>query len=57
MSAGVPAVWFLTGLHPDYHTYYDRTDRLNAEKMERIVRMVHELSWTLAEKGAPAKAP
>jgi Zn-dependent M28 family amino/carboxypeptidase len=45
----VPAIWFHTGLHPDYHLTTDRADRINYPKMERIARLVHETSWDLAQ--------
>ena len=48
---GVPAIFVHTGLHPDYHTERDRPDKINYEKMTRIVRMVHQLSWNLAQGG------
>jgi len=48
---GVPALFIHTGLHPDYHTERDRADKINYEKMTRIVRMVHQLSWNLAQGG------
>ncbi|MFH1574757.1 MAG: M28 family peptidase [Acidobacteriota bacterium] len=48
MNRGVPGLWFLTGLHPDYHTTYDRPERLNYPKMEKVVRMTHQLLWQLA---------
>ena len=51
MQRGVAALWFLTGLHPDYHTVYDRPERINDDKLEKIVRMVHQLSWELARTG------
>ena len=51
MQRGVPALWFLTGIHPDYHTTYDRADRINGEKMERVARLVHEMSWLIAQDG------
>lgn len=44
----VPAVWFHTGLHPDYHTPYDDAESIEYEKMTRIVRLVHQTSWDLA---------
>jgi hypothetical protein len=44
----VPAVWFHTGLHPDYHTPDDDADRINYEKMTRIVRLIHQVSWNVA---------
>jgi hypothetical protein len=48
LQRGVPAVWFHTGLHPDYHTQYDRPEKINYEKMEKIARLVHHASWVLA---------
>jgi hypothetical protein len=41
-------VWFHTGLHPDYHTPYDDAESIEYEKMTRIVRLVHQTSWDLA---------
>ena len=49
LQHGVPAVWFHNGLHPDYHLTSDTADRLNYEKMERIAKLVHQLSWDLAQ--------
>ena len=46
---GVPAIFVHTGLHPDYHTERDRPDKIRYDKMTRIVRLVHQLSWDLAE--------
>ena len=55
LQSGVPALWFHTGLHPDYHTPLDDADRINYEKMTRIVRLVHQVSWNLADAdGRPA---
>jgi hypothetical protein len=48
LQRGVPAVWFHTGLHPDYHTVDDDADRINYRKMNRIVRLVHQTSWDVA---------
>jgi len=45
----VPPSSSTTGLHPDYHTERDQPDTLNYAKMARIVRMVHQLSWNLAQ--------
>jgi hypothetical protein len=49
LQHGVPAIWFHNGLHPDYHLTSDTADRINYEKMERIVKLVHQLSWDLAQ--------
>lgn len=50
LQNGVPALWFHTGLHPDYHTQYDRPERINYQKLERIARLVHQVSWVVAEQ-------
>ncbi|MEO7359577.1 MAG: M28 family peptidase [Gemmatimonadaceae bacterium] len=58
LNNDVPAVWFLTGLHPDYHTAADDADKINYEKMTRIVKLLHAASWSLANaEGRPAVLP
>jgi len=55
LERGVPAIGFATGLHPDYHTVFDRPEKIQYEKLEKIVRLVHQASWTLAQRdGRPA---
>ena len=48
IQRGVPGVWVHTGLHPDYHTIYDRPEKINYPKMLKITRMVYQASWDLA---------
>ncbi len=48
IQRGVPGVWVHTGLHSDYHTVYDRPEKINYPKMEKIARMVYQVSWDLA---------
>jgi hypothetical protein len=48
IQRGVPGIWVHTGLHPDYHTVNDRPEKINYAKMEKIVRMVYQASWDLA---------
>lgn len=55
LQHGVPAIWFHTGLHPDYHLVSDVADRINYPKMERIARLVHQLSWDLAQSSTRPK--
>jgi len=58
LQSGVPAVWFHTGLHPDYHTPDDDPERIEYEKMTRVVRLVLQTSWNLANAdGRPAVEP
>ena len=48
LSRGVPALFVHTGLHADYHTSRDIPEKLNYEKMTRIVQLAYQLSWDLA---------
>ena len=55
LQVGVPATFFHTGLHPDYHRFTDTPDRINYPKMEKIARLVYMTSWNLAnDDGRPA---
>ena len=55
LQRGVPALGFMTGLHPDYHTQYDRPEKINYVKMEKIARLIHQASWNLANATARPK--
>ena len=50
LQRGVPAVFVTTGLHPDYHTPKDRPESIEYAKMERVVRLVYQLAWDLANQ-------
>lgn len=52
LQRDVPGLWFHTGLHPDYHTVYDRPEKINYVKMEKVARLVHLMSWNLAQQEA-----
>jgi hypothetical protein len=54
LQRGVPALGFMTGLHPDYHTQYDRPEKINYAKMEKIARLIHQASWNLANGSRPS---
>jgi Zn-dependent M28 family amino/carboxypeptidase len=57
LQRGVAALGFMTGLHPDYHTQYDRPEKINYAKMEKIARLIHQASWNLANLAARPKMP
>lgn len=57
LQRGVPALGFMTGLHPDYHTQYDRPEKINYAKMEKIARLIHQASWELANADSRPKPP
>lgn len=51
----VPALFFHTGLHPDYHQPTDTPDKINYSKMEKIVRLVFLSSWNAANASTPPR--
>jgi len=55
LQRGVPALGFGLGLHPDYHTVYDRPEKINYVKMEKIARLIHQASWDLANAATRPK--
>jgi len=57
LQNGVAALGFMTGLHPDYHTQYDRPEKINYAKMEKIARLIHQASWDIANADGRPKAP
>ena len=52
LQKAIPSLFFHTGLHPDYHTEFDVPDRIQYSKLERIARLVHRMSWNLANSSA-----
>ena len=53
LERGVPAVFLTTGLHPDYHTPDDDTDRIDFIKLERITELASRAAWMTADGQAP----
>ena len=41
----VPAFWFFTGFHPDYHHTTDTADKINYVKMTKILRLAYLTAW------------
>ncbi len=50
IQGGVPALFYHTGLHPDYHRPDDIPERINYGKLEKVVRLVYQTSWGLAQR-------
>ena len=50
----IPAFWFFTGFHPDYHHETDTADKINYTKMAKILRLSGTTLWDL---GNSAKVP
>ena len=57
LQRGVPALGFMTGLHPDYHTQYDRPEKINYVKLEKVARLIHQASWEIANGTGRPKPP
>ncbi len=48
----IPAMWFFTGFHPDYHHTTDTADRINYTKMTKIVKLSYLSAWRFANNAA-----
>ena len=56
--AGVPALFFTTLLHPDYHTPFDNPDRIDIGKLTKMTRWMYATGRAVAEADkAPAVDP
>lgn len=53
LSRGVPSMFFTTGLHPDYHTPEDLPEKIEYDKLERVVRLVFLSAWNAANGFTP----
>jgi len=46
--AGIPAIYFSTLLHPDYHTPMDEPDRINYKKLKKMTDWMYRTGWKVA---------
>ncbi|HEU4558222.1 MAG TPA: M28 family peptidase, partial [Longimicrobium sp.] len=46
--AGIPALFFTTLLHPDYHTPRDESIRIDFAKLTRMTRWMYATGWALS---------
>ncbi len=51
----VPAIWWFTGFHPDYHQITDTADKINYAKMEKIVRLAYVSGFDFGDTATPPK--
>jgi Zn-dependent M28 family amino/carboxypeptidase len=47
-AKGIPIIFFTTGLHPDYHANTDDVSKIEFPKMTRVVQLVYETGWRVA---------
>ncbi|MGI8742778.1 MAG: M20/M25/M40 family metallo-hydrolase, partial [Bryobacteraceae bacterium] len=51
----IPAMWWFTGFHPDYHQVTDTVEKINFPKMEKIVRLAYLTGWMFTDEAAPPR--
>ncbi|MEM7105300.1 MAG: M28 family peptidase [Bacteroidota bacterium] len=47
---GIPAAFFFSGTHKDYHRTTDTAEKLDYNRMERVARLVFYTAWELANR-------
>jgi hypothetical protein len=47
---GIPAIFYFSGVHKDYHQPTDTVDKINFEKMTTIDKLVFHTIWDLASR-------
>lgn len=52
LQKGIPALWLFGGFHPDYHEPTDSVDRLDFEKLARVVGLTVKAVGALGRSGS-----
>jgi hypothetical protein len=55
LQKGIPAIWLFGGFHPGYHEPADTIDRLDFDKIARVVRLTAAAARALAARGVPPR--
>ncbi len=51
----VPALWWFTGFHPDYHHVTDTADKINYTKMVKILKLAYLTAWVFGDTPTPPR--
>jgi len=51
----IPAFWWFTGFHPDYHHTTDTAEKINYPKMAKILRLAYLTGYQFAGAAAPPR--
>jgi len=51
----IPAIWWFTGFHPDYHQVTDTADKINYPKMEKILKLAYVTGFDVGDAANPPK--
>jgi Zn-dependent M28 family amino/carboxypeptidase len=52
LAREIPAVFFFTGIHPDYHTPRDTPAKLNYPKLEKVTKLVYLSAFQIANSAS-----
>lgn len=47
---GVPAIFYFSGVHEDYHRTSDTAEKIMFGKMEKVARLIFHTTWELANR-------
>ncbi len=47
---GIPAIFYFSGTHEDYHRTTDTADKINYQKMAPIARLIFHTAWELTNR-------
>jgi hypothetical protein len=53
MLHNVPAMWWFTGFHPDYHHISDTVEKIDFPKMQKILQLAYLVTWRFAQDPTP----
>ena len=51
----IPAFWWFTGFHPDYHHTTDTAEKINYVKMAKILKLAYLSGFEFADEATPPK--
>ena len=51
----VPAFWWFTGFHPDYHHPSDTPEKIDYPKMAKILKLAYLSAWQFADEATPPR--
>ena len=51
----IPAFWWFTGFHPDYHHPSDTPEKIDYPKMQKILQLAYLSAWDFADEATPPK--
>lgn len=51
----IPAFWWFTGFHPDYHHTTDTVEKIDFPKMQKILELAYLTGWRFASEATPPR--